>query len=152
MKSIVVILLVCGSVKQLFDLFWSSILSWKIFLGLCTDNKARIVRKVPSKETNRLLWKFKQFNATGHYQDLWKDRCCLGDCYTKSLNFLKDGKFDKATAITALNTAFSAHPEWTPVIFSAWIFSIIIHSFFRLPKKLSMNAKPKVNLKLFGFF
>lgn len=44
--------------------------------------------------------------------------CCEGECFAKAVGFAKDGKFDKETAVKALNTAFSAFPEWQPVSFS----------------------------------
>lgn len=43
------------------------------------------------------------------------DRCCEGECFAKGLNFLKDGKYDKATATSSVNKAFAANPEWLPV-------------------------------------
>jgi hypothetical protein len=39
----------------------------------------------------------------------------MGNCVSKSLGFLKDGKFDKDMAMKALNTAFAGNNEWISV-------------------------------------
>lgn len=44
-----------------------------------------------------------------------KDRCCMGDCIGRGFGFIKDGKFDKDSALKSVNTAFAGNAEWIPV-------------------------------------
>lgn len=44
-----------------------------------------------------------------------RDMCCKGNCFAKNLGILKDGKFDKDTAMKALNAAFGNDSAWSAV-------------------------------------
>jgi hypothetical protein len=58
-----------------------------------------------------------------------RDPCCMGECMGKSLNFLKNGQYDKETAKSSMNTAFSGNPEWLPVSSSKFLkLPSIFHS------------------------
>lgn len=43
------------------------------------------------------------------------DRCCKGNCFANKLGILKDGKFDKETALKSANTAFDGDATWSNV-------------------------------------
>lgn len=71
----------------------------------------------------------------------------MGDCIGKGLGFMKDGKFDKDTALKSVNTAFAGNAEWIPVSSAAKLFNFFFNfDSFRSQQKLSMTAYLSVSV------
>lgn len=49
------------------------------------------------------------------YMKCGKDHCCGAECFGTAFGFLKNGKFDKDTTISAVSSAFTGDQEWITV-------------------------------------
>lgn len=47
--------------------------------------------------------------------DCGSDQCCQGNCLAKYIRILKDGNFDKDTALSSMKEAFAGDQEWVDV-------------------------------------
>lgn len=47
--------------------------------------------------------------------DCGVDQCCQGNCMAKYLRIVKDGEFDKDTALASMKEAFAGDEKWLEV-------------------------------------
>jgi hypothetical protein len=52
---------------------------------------------------------------SGCSADCGSDHCCQGNCLAKYLRLVKDGEFDKDTALASMKDSFAGDQEWIDV-------------------------------------
>ena len=70
--------------------------------------------------------------------------CCMGYCVADGLGFLKNGKFNRDTAISVAKKAFANNPEWHSVRIFLIILDLLTFFFIRLYQNLSTTVLRKV--------